>query len=137
MNVRGTILCTKAVLPHMIAKKASSIINVSSLAGFGADPAYYETTVRPTSIIYAMTKAALNVLTVCLAQEMAEHNITVNAFLPSWTATEAVLSLPSKPDPSTMQLPQMWGKYAVLVARSKLSGNLFTEERLRQEFGPV
>jgi len=137
LNVRGTILCTKAVLPHMIGKKASSIINVSSLAGFGADPDYYETTVRPTSIIYAMTKAALNVLTVCLAQEMAEHNINVNAFLPSWTATEGVLSLPSKPDPSTMQSPQMWGKYAVLVARSKLSGILFTEERLRQEFGPV
>jgi citronellol/citronellal dehydrogenase len=137
LNVRGAILCTKAVLPHMIGKKASSIINISSLAGFGADPTYYQTTVQPTSIIYAMTKAALNVFTVCLAQEVAEHNITVNAFLPGWTATEAVLSLSSKPDTSKMQSPQMWGKYAVLVAWSKLTGILFTEERLRQEFGPV
>lgn len=50
INIRGIILCAKAVLPHMIARKEGNIINVSSMASFGADPDFYESTVKPTSI---------------------------------------------------------------------------------------
>lgn len=79
----------------------------------------------------------MNVFTVCLAQELAEHNVTVNALLPSWTATEAVLYLDPHAKPSTMQPSRMWGRYAVLLNQTKLTGQLFTEEKLRQVFGQV
>lgn len=138
INVKGSIHCTRAVLPHMIARKQGTIVNVSSLASLAADPAYYKRTVKPTSIAYAMSKAAINVMTVCLAQEIGQHNITVNALLPFWTATEGVLYLMPNADPSKMQAPSMWGKYVVkLAAQSNITGQLFTEEGLREQFGAV
>ncbi|MDD5093091.1 MAG: SDR family NAD(P)-dependent oxidoreductase [Dehalococcoidia bacterium] len=139
VNVRGPVMCTRAVLPHMIARRSGSIINVSSAISFiAADPDLEKRLGTSTSVAYSMTKAAVNVLTVVLAKEVAPHNITVNAFEPVWTATEGMLILHPEPPPSVpVQSPQMWGKYAVLVACSKLHGQLLTEEMLRQQFGPV
>ena len=138
VSVRGAIMCIKAVLPHMIARRAGSIINLSSTASFAAtEPDLEKKLGARTSIAYSMTKAALNVLTVGLAKEMAQHNITVNAFEPLGTATEGMLALHPEAPTIAMQSPQMWGKYAVLVACSKLNGKLLTEEMLRKQFGPV
>lgn len=81
VNVLGTWQVTVAAAPHLQATGAGSVVNVTSLAG-----------VRPTgsSIPYAVSKAALNHLTLLLANVLGPQ-VRVNAVAPGlvdtpWTA---------------------------------------------------
>ena len=81
VNVVGTWYVSRAAVPAMRARGGGNIINVTSLAG-----------VRPTgsSIPYAVSKAALNHLTVLMANVLGP-DIRVNALAPGlvdtpWTA---------------------------------------------------
>lgn len=71
-NLKGTYLVTKSSLP-LIRQSKGTIINISS--GLGIAP-------ELTSPAYCMTKSAIIMLTKCLAQQLAEENIRVNAVLP-------------------------------------------------------
>ena len=77
VNVNGTFLCSKAVLPTMIAQKSGSIVNISSLAADERD----EGTV-PTGVAYAVAKAAVDRFCYGLATEVGCHNIAVNNIKP-------------------------------------------------------
>lgn len=77
VNLHGTFLCSKAVLPTMIAQKRGSIINISSLAADERD----EGTV-PTGVAYAVAKAAVDRFCYGLATEVGCHNIAVNGIKP-------------------------------------------------------
>jgi len=76
VNVFGTWWLTKAAMPHLRESPDPSVVMVTSLAG-----------VRPTgsSIAYAMTKAALNHLTLLLAKSCGP--VRVNAVAPGLVAT--------------------------------------------------
>jgi len=79
-NLRTTINCCWAVLPHMVERKYGKVVNVSSLTGPRVALRY--------SAAYAASKGAVCALTRALALEMGEHNITVNAILPGDIDTE-------------------------------------------------
>ena len=66
VNVRGPYLTFRAFAPHMVAQGGGTIVNVSSGAA---------TSVGAGRLSYAVTKAALNKLTVGLAEEMKPHHI--------------------------------------------------------------
>lgn len=81
VNVLGTFRLTRLAMPHLRATGDGSVVNVTSLAGL-----------RPTgsSIPYAASKAALNHLTVLLAN-VSGPEVRVNAVAPGlirtpWTA---------------------------------------------------
>lgn len=76
VNVFGTWWVTKRAIPHLRLSDDPSIVNVTSIAG-----------VRPTgsSMAYAMTKAALNHMTLLLAKSYGP--IRVNAVAPGLVAT--------------------------------------------------
>jgi citronellol/citronellal dehydrogenase len=84
VNLRGTFLCSKAVLPSMIAQGGGRIVNVSS--GAAVMPALAaELGVIP----YAVSKAAIERLTEALAAELKPHHIAVNCLrIESAVATE-------------------------------------------------
>ena len=130
VNLRGMFLCTKAVLPQMVERRTGSIINMSSVLAK-----------RVTrSIPYGTSKAAIERFTLGLAKEMLKYNIAVNALCPDFTATEAVRAFMPNTDTSAWQSPEMWGKYAVLVAMQdaqNLTGRILDEGTLRDIFGPV
>jgi len=131
VNLRGTFLCTRAVLPNMIERRNGSIINVSSEAA---------NVLIKGSIPYGVTKAALERFTLGLAREMRKHNIAVNALRPALTVTEAVEFFMPDADTTGWQSPETWGKYAALVAAqdaTSLTGRILDEATLRQIFGPV
>src|SRR5262245_8000516 len=78
-NVGGVFNVTRAVVPHMIARRAGKIINVSSVAG--------EKGGRGQSN-YAASKGAINAFTRALAVELAPRRITVNAVAPGVIETD-------------------------------------------------
>jgi len=78
INTRGSFLVTLSALQRM--NEGGRVINISS----GASK-------RPATVFgaYAMSKAALDVMTLALAAELGPRGITVNSVAPGWTATEA------------------------------------------------
>lgn len=73
VNLIGTFLCMKAVLPTMMAKRKGKIINMSG--GGGASP-------LPRFSAYGISKAGVIRLTETIANEMQEYNIDINAIAP-------------------------------------------------------
>jgi NAD(P)-dependent dehydrogenase (short-subunit alcohol dehydrogenase family) len=75
----GVMLGMKHVSPVMRAQGSGSIINNGSVAGVLAG--------YSSSMIYSAAKAAVIHLTKCVAMELGEHNIRVNAISPGGIAT--------------------------------------------------
>jgi NAD(P)-dependent dehydrogenase (short-subunit alcohol dehydrogenase family) len=73
VNLTGSFLCCRAVLPGMIEQKSGKIINITSVAGQRA---------YPLRSSYAVSKAGLIALTRTLAAEVGSYNIRVNAIAP-------------------------------------------------------
>jgi NAD(P)-dependent dehydrogenase (short-subunit alcohol dehydrogenase family) len=73
VNVEGVFIMSRAVLPHMIARRSGSLVNLASWAG-KTGPAYFAG--------YGASKFAVIGLTQALAREMAPHGIRVNAICP-------------------------------------------------------
>jgi len=78
-NIGGIFNVTRAVAPHMIARRAGKIINVSSVAGEKGGRGQTN---------YAASKGAINAFTRALAVELAPRRITVNAVAPGVTETD-------------------------------------------------
>ncbi len=78
-NTRSAFLCSKAVLPHMIEKRAGKIINVISVAG--QQP-------YPNCGAYCASKYAMLGFTDVLRNETRQYGIQVTAFMPGATDTE-------------------------------------------------
>jgi citronellol/citronellal dehydrogenase len=128
VNLKGTFLCTKAVLPQMVAQRSGHIINLSSVLA----------TRIQFSIPYGTSKAAIERFTLGLAKEMRKYNVAVNALCPDFTATEAVKTFLKNADTTHWQKSEMWGEYAVMVAAQdaeSLTGKILDEPALREIFG--
>ena len=81
INVRGFILLTQAALPYMKQNGGGSIINTSSLAGLAPEPRLRA---------YSISKAAVNMLTLCLASSYGRFGIRCNAVLPALVNTHGL-----------------------------------------------
>ncbi len=84
-DLGGAFRCCRAVLPKMIARRAGSIVNVSSL-----------TAVRGVAgqAAYGAAKAGLIGMTKSLARELGKRNIRVNAVVPGLVMTEMIADTP-------------------------------------------
>lgn len=81
VNVKGTIYCTREVGRHMLERgQGGKIVNVSSNAGLG-------TSFKGTTG-YAVTKAAVMILTKRFALEFSGKGINVNCIAPGYTETD-------------------------------------------------
>lgn len=87
VNLTGTFLMTKAVVPYMVKQRAGTIINISSVAGL-----------RPivNQSAYCASKHGVNGLTTTLAMELKQYNIRVHAICPGGVITR--LSEENMPD---------------------------------------
>lgn len=118
VNLSGAFLCSKAVLPGMIERKAGSIINISSLAADERD----EGTV-PTGVAYAVSKAGLDRFTLGLATEVGRHNIAVNALKPHKVVdTDGMRLWQPDVDKSEWQSADMMIRAAILLACQDAKG---------------
>jgi 3-oxoacyl-[acyl-carrier protein] reductase len=78
-NVAGVFNVTRAVVTHMISRRAGKIINISSVAGEKGGRGQTN---------YAASKGAINAFTRALAVELAPRRITVNTVAPGVIETD-------------------------------------------------
>lgn len=91
-NLMSTILVCKAVAPEMMARKSGSIVNIASDAAFIG---------RQDQAIYGVAKAGVVHYTRCLAAQMRQYDVRVNAIAPGPIVTPRFLATRAA-DPSKM-----------------------------------
>jgi 3-oxoacyl-[acyl-carrier protein] reductase len=79
INLTGTFLCCRAVVPHMQTANYGRIVNLGSVAGKEGNP---------FSSAYSAAKAGVHALTKSLAKELATTEIRVNCVAPAIIATK-------------------------------------------------
>ena len=91
-NLEAVYDLTRRAAPFLVAGTRGSIVNLSSIAGLRP---------YPTILAYCVSKAALDMMTQCLALELAPRGVRVNAICPGvvvselHTATGAVADYPA------------------------------------------
>ena len=78
VNVWGVIHCTLSAKPFMAGRSGASIVNIASMAAYGAQKAY------------GVTKLAVRGLTASFAHELATDGVRVNAIAPGLIFTDTI-----------------------------------------------
>ena len=79
IDLNGTFLCCRALVPFMRENKYGRIVNIASIAGKEGNP---------NAAPYSASKAGVIGLTKSLGKELADMNITVNCITPAAVRTE-------------------------------------------------
>ncbi len=107
VNLTGPFLCSRSVIPGMIAQRSGKIINLASIGGrhgaAGRTP-------------YRATKAAIINLTECIAAEVKEFGIDVNAICPGAVDTDMLHEITDGKIPATSMAPEDIAAVAVFLA---------------------
>ena len=95
VNVRGTWLMSRGVIPHMLERGSGAIINNSSVLGLKACPG---------AAAYNTSKGAITQLTRSMALELAGTGVRVNAICPGTIVTPMVAEVfAGAPDPEAAE----------------------------------
>jgi 3-oxoacyl-[acyl-carrier protein] reductase len=78
VNLDGPFICSRAVVPAMIAQGYGRIVNIASIAGKEGNP---------NAAHYSASKAGVIALTKSLGKELAGYDIAVNAVTPAAAKT--------------------------------------------------
>lgn len=135
VNLRGTFLCCKYTLPHMIENEFGRIINISSqLAQIGGVDLTH----------YCAAKAGVIGFTKSLARKVGDKGITANCIAPGPTETNLIKDLSNEwktEKKSELVIPR-FGKPeeiapTALLLASEPDGNLYTGQTLGPNSGDV
>ncbi len=126
VNLHGPFYCIKAVLPHMIARRAGRIINISSLAGLKP---YAE------QGAYCASKHGLNGLSKVLAMELRPYGIGVHCICPGGIDTQLTREAMPHREKSDWMTPDDVAHAALYLAT--LSPRASTDELIVRRFDSV
>ncbi len=89
INLKSAYNLSKILFPFIKKDGGGNIVNVSSVAS--------KRSFKTSTMVYAMTKAAMNQMTEFLAMEWGQYNIRVNAILPWYINTALVKTVLEDP----------------------------------------
>jgi citronellol/citronellal dehydrogenase len=140
VNLKGPILCTRAVLPTMLKQGQGWIINISSNAAVFPGPGPYTDPRSTRAFMYAATKAALERLTQGLAVEYQAQGISANVLSPVGrvrTPGNVFGMTPPGGTPEPFEKAEAMGKAAVFIASQppqSFTGNILVDEEMVQQY---
>lgn len=79
VNIRSVFQLTQGIFPLLTKAKNAAVINISSI---------HQTLPYPTNLVYAMSKAAMEMFTKIVGIEWAPYNIRVNTLAPGAILTD-------------------------------------------------
>jgi 3-oxoacyl-[acyl-carrier protein] reductase len=112
VNVLGTYLCARAVLPGMVERGRGRVITLGSGAS-------YLPMSRAVSTAYGPSKAALHRFTELLAQAMRQHGVGVFEVAPGLVRTQMTSSFP---DHAPWTPPELAPRLVRAIAEGRLDG---------------
>jgi 3-oxoacyl-[acyl-carrier protein] reductase len=98
VNLKSVYNCCQAVLKSMVARRQGKIVNISSIAGLRGT----------ASVPYVASKSGIIGITMCLARELAEFGITVNAVAPGLVETDMLRATSILNNPIQQEVPIGW-----------------------------
>ncbi len=142
VNVHGPFMLSQLVLPGMIKLRRGAIVNISSGSAIGPGRTPFKDA-RPVNggTMYGATKAALERFTQGLAQEVAEHNISVTAVSPSQvvpTPGTVYHKLVTGVNDPKGESPLLMARAALLLASEpadKVNGRITYSQQILSEYG--
>ncbi len=97
INLRGALVASQAVLPHLLERGYGRVLHVASIAGKEGNAGM---------VAYSATKAGLIGMVKAMAKDYADKGITVNALAPAVIWTPLVEQLPQgQVDYMTSRIP--------------------------------
>lgn len=107
VNVIGTSLVSKHVVPEIRKAGGGSVVNLGSISSFIAQPQF---------VTYNATKAAIATMTRCMALDLAADKIRVNAVCPGtvWTQIVEKLAVEKGLDRASADVDPTWGGASML-----------------------
>jgi NAD(P)-dependent dehydrogenase (short-subunit alcohol dehydrogenase family) len=133
VNLRGTINCCEAVLPHMAERRYGKIVNIGSTAGKAGDPLPPSAPAGNGKIArlsagaaYSLSKAGVIRYTQLFAATAARHNVNVNCVCPSRMVTAMGLEIAALARQETPNLSE--DEIVELRRRAVRQGNRFGRE---------
>ena len=106
VNLRGAMLCCRAVLPAMIAQRSGTIINIGSVV---------TSRVLTGSAAYTASKYGLLGFSRVLAEEMRAHGVRVAVLSAGATDTALWDAIPHPPDRKLMLRPEQVAEAALAI----------------------
>jgi NAD(P)-dependent dehydrogenase (short-subunit alcohol dehydrogenase family) len=101
----GYAVMTQLVMPSMKEQGAGSIVNMSSISAFIAQPDRWT---------YNAAKGAVYTMTKCMALDLSEYNIRVNSVSPAWIWTREVFKAADLDGGGREKWDPIWGKFHML-----------------------
>jgi NADP-dependent 3-hydroxy acid dehydrogenase YdfG len=115
VNLRGAMLCCRAVLPTMMAQRSGTIINIGSVV---------TSRVLTGSAAYTASKYGLLGFSRVLAEEMRAHGVRVAVLSAGATDTSLWDAIPSPPDRTRMLRPDQVAEAALAMALTEPNATL-------------
>ncbi len=141
VNFHAPFYFSQLVLPDMLARKAGSIVNISSGAAIGPDRGPYKGDFGRGGTLYGAEKAALERFTQGLASEVYQDGVSVTCVSPSQvvpTPGTVHHHLVTGMDDPRGEHPILMAKAALLLASEpldKVTGRVTYSQEILQEFG--
>ena len=87
VNMTGTFLCCREIIPHMVERQCGKIVNLASICA---------QTGRMVAVDYAGSKSGIVGITRALALQVAADGINVNAIAPGMIVSDMTAVLPEE-----------------------------------------
>ena len=133
VNARGTFLCSKATIPHLVKSENPHILNI-------APPLDMKARWFAGHVAYAMAKFGMSMCTLGMAEELRDQGIAVNSLWPLTTIDTAAVRnlLGGDAAARVARKPEIVADAAIEIFRRPAracTGNFFIDEEVLREAG--